>query len=129
MKKEIIVVIILIVLIIILNIFTQNKISNFFDELINELDKIENNIVNNNSDKNDIQSQLDNILEKWNNEYDKFAVFVEHDELEKIEIEIITINTDFKIGEYNRCVEEIEKCKGLLENLKEKDSFRLVNIF
>ena len=129
MKKEIIVVIILIILIIILNIFTQNKISNFFDELINELDKIENNIVNNNFDKNDIQSQLDNILEKWNNEYDKFAVFVEHDELEKIEIEIITINTDFKIGEYNRCVEEIEKCKGLLENLKEKDSLKLVNIF
>ena len=129
MKKEIIVVIILIILIIILNIFTQNKISNFFDELINELDKIENNIVNNNFDKNDIQSQLDNILEKWNNEYDKFAVFVEHDELEKIEIEIITINTDFKIGEYNRCVEEIEKCKGLLENLKEKDSLKIVNIF
>lgn len=129
MKKEIIVVIILIILIIILNIYTQNKITTFFEELTNELDNVEQYIIDNNFERNNIQNKLDNILEKWNNEYDKFAVFVEHDELEKIEIEIITINIDFKIGEYNRCVEEIEKCKGLLENLKEKDSLRIVNIF
>ena len=129
MKKEIIVVIILIILIIILNIYTQNKITTFFEELTNELDNVELYIIDNNFEKNNIQNKLDNILEKWNNEYDKFAVFVEHDELEKIEIEIITINIDFKIGEYNRCVEEIEKCKGLLENLKEKDSLKIVNIF
>lgn len=128
MKKEIIIVIVIVTLIIIGHIFTQNYINEFFNDICYKLDEIEENI-NNNGESSILDSKISNIQEKWNNKFNIIAIFVEHDELEKVETHLITIKADIDTKEYNKCIEEIEKCKFVLKHISDKDALKIVNIF
>lgn len=129
MKKEIIIVSIIVVLILIGHIATQNYTKNFFDDISMNLEKVEEKIDNDNLEKQDLKNELDDIQKKWNKKYDTLAYYIEHDELEKVETQLILINANIKVQDYNKTVEELEKCKFILEHIKDKDSLKLVNIF
>lgn len=129
MKKEIIIVIIIVILIFIGHIVTQNYTRNFFDNISMSLGKIEEKIDNDNIEEQDLKQELEDIQEKWNKKYDILAYYIEHDELEKVETQLIAINANIKVQDYDKTIEELEKCKFILEHIKDKDSLKLVNIF
>ena len=76
-----------------------------------------------------LKQELEDIQEKWNKKYDILAYYIEHDELEKVETQLIAINANIKVQDYDKTIEELEKCKFILEHIKDKDSLKLVNIF
>ncbi len=127
MKKEIIIVIVIIILIIIGHIFTQSYTSNFYNDICNGLDEIKDNI--NNKEYSNLSSEIDDIQKKWNKKFNVLAIFVEHDELEKIKTHLTAIKADIDTNEYNKCIEEIEICKFVLEHTGDKDALKIVNIF
>ena len=45
--------------------------------------------------KENIESQINNILDDWNNRYQKLAYYIEHDELEKVNEYLINNNLNF----------------------------------
>lgn len=129
MKKEINIVIIIVILIFIGHIVTKNYTRNFFDNISMSLGKIEEKIDNDNIEEQDLKQELEDIQEKWNKKYDILAYYIEHDELEKVETQLIAINANIKVQDYDKTIEELEKCKFILEHIKDKDSLKLVNIF
>ena len=129
MKKEIIIVVIIVILIIIGHIITQNYTKKFFENISVSLEKIEEKIDNDNIEKQNLKNELDDIQEKWNEKYDILAYYIEHDELEKVETQLISMNANIKVQDYDKTIVELEKCKFILEHIKDKDSLKLVNIF
>lgn len=129
MKKEIIIVFIIVILIFAGHIVTQNYTKAFFDDISTELEKIEEKIYKDDIENSNLDKEIENIQEKWKSKYDIFAYFIEHDELEKVETQLIAINANIRVKDYDKSIEELEKCKFILEHIKDKDSLKLVNIF
>ena len=129
MKKEIIIVVIIVILIFAGHIVTQNYTKVFFDDISTELEKIEEKIYKDDIENSNLDKEIEHIQEKWKSKYDIFAYFIEHDELEKVETQLIAINANIRVKDYDKSIEELEKCKFILEHIKDKDSLKLVNIF
>lgn len=129
MKKEIMVIVVIIVLIVIGHVATQKYTRSFFSEISEPLETIENNIKSGNIDKLSLKKEVNKIETKWEEKYNVCACYIEHDELEKVQTQIVSIKADIEMEEYSRCVEKIENCKFVLKHIEDKDSFEFVNIF
>ena len=129
MRKEFIIIITILILIIISHIVTQNYTKNFFDDISKELQKIEDKVLNANIDGDSLKNDINIVQEKWEENYDVCACYIEHDELEKVQTQLVGIKANIETKEYDKCVEKIESCKFVLKHIEDKDSFELVNIF
>lgn len=129
MRKEFIIIIIILILIIIGHIVTQNYTKNFFDDISKELQKIEDKVLNGDIDGDSLKNDIKIVQDKWDKKYDVCACYIEHDELEKVQTQLVAIKANIDTGEYDKCVEKIESCKFVLKHIEDKDSFELVNIF
>lgn len=129
MKKEIIIVIIIIILIVVGHIVTQNYTKNIFSELSGDLKGIETGINDRKMEKVELKNKIDDVQKKWDDKYDMLAYYLEHDELEKVQTQLIGIRANIETEEYERSVEMIETCLFVLKHIEDKDSLKLVNIF
>lgn len=129
MKKEIIIILFIIVTISVLHAITQTSSSNIFESISSELTDIEDKIVVDDVNTDDVNKSIDELQDKWREKYDLYACFIEHDELEKVSTQLISISTNIRIKNYDRSVDEIEKCKFILRHIQDKDSLKFVNIF
>lgn len=77
----------------------------------------------------EIQKNINIAFEHWDNMYKKLAYYIEHDELEKIELYITALKSNVETEEYNQAVEKIDSCIFILKHIEEKYSFNLQNIF
>ena len=112
MKKEIIIILFIIVAITVLHIITQTSSSNFFESISEELTSLEDKIVDDNVDDTETNKIIDELQDKWREKYDLYACFIEHDELEKVSTQLISISANLRIKNYDRSVDEIEKFIG-----------------
>ena len=129
MKKEIIIIITIIITIIIAHAISQNYVLKFFKSISDDLDIIQEKIMSEEYEQEGLKKDINSIQKKWNEKYDIFACFVEHDELEKVQTQLISIEANIKVEDYDKSVDEIERCKFILKHIEEKDSFKIVNIF
>ena len=129
MKKEIIIIFIIVVTIVIAHVTSQIYVQNYFDSISAEISKIEEKLVDENYDNQELMDDMANIQKKWKDKYDFFACFIEHDELEKVQIQLISMEANIKVKDYEKGIDEAEKCKFILKHIEEKDSFKIVNVF
>lgn len=132
MKKEILIMFFIISFILIINAATQIYTNNFFDSVSSDINYIEEKILNEDNDdleQSYLKEKIENVIEKWNDKYKYFACFVEHDELEKVKTQLISIRANILVGNYEKTVDEIERCKFILQHIVDKDSLKIVNIF
>ena len=125
MKKEIIVCIIILIFIIIGDIITQKYSKNSADEITKELQELETMIESN----SEISTLTDNKENKWNENYNKWAYFIEHEELEKVKTGIVSIKSYTKSEELGEAMNEVDKTIYILEHIVEKYKVNLKNIF
>lgn len=128
MKKEIIIIVIILIFIIIFHAITQVYTQNFFESISEDLNKIEEKIFSGNTNEDELESDIDNITNRWKEKYDYFACFIEHDELEKVQTQLISIKSNIKTEDYGKTIDETERCKFILKHIEEKDSLKVVNI-
>ncbi len=128
MKKEIIVCIIILIFIIIGDIITQKYSKNSADEITKELQELET-MIESNSEISTLTEKIDNIENKWNENYNKWAYFIEHEELEKVKTGIVSIKSYTKSEELGEAMNEVDKTIYILEHIVEKYKVNLKNIF
>ncbi len=75
------------------------------------------------------QQKVESIYEQWKKRHDKLAYFIEHDELEKVETELIAIKSFIETQEYAQTISELDKGVFLLTHIEDKYAFNLQNIF
>lgn len=129
MYKEIVITTIIIILIIIGNIITQNNTNKSVETISSELSMFRQNIIKENVDKEAVEKHIEKIENIWNEQYEKMAYYIEHDELEKVETELAKLKADIEVKNYLLAVENIDNCVFILEHIKDKTALKIVNIF
>lgn len=142
MVKETIISVIITAAIIIGNTWSQNYAQDKIDIAINKLNEVRNELIEKvleNSKEGEIQISkeeeekenkiIEEIIEKWDSTHESLALYIEHDELEKVETQLAGIKSYIKTKEYGQAAAEIEKCNYILGHIKNKISLKLENIF
>ena len=128
MKKEIIICFVIIIAVIILNIITINYTKESVRSLKFELSKIKEDIEQE-KDVNSVNEKITGLKNNWEERYEKLAYYIEHDELEKIETELVAMKGNVEIEDYDSLMSGIEKSIFILKHIEEKYDFNLQNIF
>lgn len=127
MYKEFAIIIIVIVLIVCLDILTNNYTKNSVKIISDELNILRESILN--QEKEKANNKMQEIKEKWKERYDILAFYIEHDELEKVETEMIGLAANINTEEYEDCISYLDTTIFILEHIQEKEEFHLRSIF
>ena len=129
MYKELIISIIIVILIIGLDIGTQKYANNAVQETINSLYNIKDKTKEVNRNDDEILTQTSDLYSSWLNKNRKLAIFIENDELEKVETDFVTCKSYMESKQYDMANAELEKTIFVLEHISDKYSFNFENIF
>lgn len=129
MKKESIVTFIIVIFIIIgeciSNSHTKEKLGKVEDELSN----LKEEILNSDEEINYYIEKVSNIYENWEEENELLSYYLEHDELEKINTQIILVKGYLESDSPQDSIPDIEEGIYIINHIKEKQAFNLKNIF
>ena len=80
-------------------------------------------------DADKLKEQIKNIRNDWNKRHKKLAIYIEHDELEKIETNLSGLNGYLDKEEYGDSMAQLDISVYVLEHIKNKTTLSLINIF
>ena len=127
MKKEIIICFVVILLVVSLNTVTQSHTEIFVDEIEKDLQALRDDLIK--QQENGLMNKIDGLIKKWENEHEMLATYIEHNELEKIEIYFWEVKSYIETKEYNMAVEGIDTSIFLMNHIKNRYKLSLRNIF
>ena len=129
MKRELIIVSIIIVCIIIASIIAQNNTKKEIADIDNQLENFKTEIMENKKGYVELNEEIDKIYDNWVEKDKILSLYLEHNELEKINLALKTIKGFVEVDIINEGVQEIEKCIATLDHIEEKQAFNIKNIF
>ena len=127
MYKEIVICIVVVISIVSLNWYIQDYTKNSVTTISDGLYILKDDLKEGNEDI--ISEKMKSLHEKWDENYKSLAIFIEHDELEKVETELTSLNAHIEVEEYEEGVPELEKSIFILNHIKDKFRFDVKNIF
>lgn len=134
MYKETIISIVIIVFVLISNNIAQKHTDNTLGKTDEDLYKLKSKIEKvldkkeETTDK-EIQEDIDRIIEQWEEDYYVLAIYLEHDELEKVKKELVILKSNIELKEYKEAITDIDRGMFSLEHLKEKEILNVDNFF
>lgn len=133
MKKEIIICVFIVIVIVIANIITQNYTTKTVNELNSKLEALQTEITNigesEDIDQNSVKTKIEEVEKYWEDIHSKLAYYIEHDELEKVETDIVGINSSIETNDYQQALGKIDESKFILRHIEDKYAFNLENVF
>lgn len=129
MKKELIICSAIVIAIILGNILTQGYTKEVVLYMDEELENLKEDLLQEEVDTEKVTGKITNIREEWEKRYQKLAYFIEHDELEKVETELTSLQANIETKEYKQGVPDLQKCIFILDHIKDKSSLQIKNIF
>lgn len=132
MKKEMIICIVVIALVVIGNVMTQNNTKKCVAELNGQLEEIKEKITikpESEEERKKLKQKSEEIKENWDNMQETLSFYIEHDELEKVETQLVLLLGEMETKLYEDAVPEIEKCQFILEHIADKTALNVKNIF
>lgn len=125
--KEYVMIIIIIVFVILIEIITSIITTKIVENLHYYIDLVEDGVDNNN-----VGDRMEELSSEWQKSEIKLAFFMEHNELEKINADIINLRSNVKNrnnNNYEDIKEIIDEINYRLEYVKNKQKLSLKNIF
>lgn len=129
MLKESIICVVIVITIIFGNNVTQSYTKESVSELTSGLMLLREDITPEEVEHEKAQNKIEEVYKQWGERHDKLAYFIEHDELEKVETELIAIKSYVESEEYEDSVSELDKCVFILQHIEDKYAFNLQNVF
>lgn len=124
--KKTITIIISLTFVILLNRYFTQTLDNYVEKINIQLTEMENSIKN---DKPIDQKNIEKLENTWNEAKKKLALFVDHEELEKAEIEMLLIKINTERKDFDGAAEKIFNAKYMFTHMKEKNKVSIINIF
>lgn len=81
------------------------------------------------NEEEEAQNEFYELEQRWKEEQEMLALFVEHNELEKISGDIVLIQSNFDTNDTDELFQNIADLKFMLEHIEEKNKLKLKNIF
>ncbi len=75
------------------------------------------------------EKSFEDIEEKWEKKQDKLAYFIEHNELEKVDNNLVSLKSYISIKNFDEVIKEIDETAFSVKHIEEKYQFNLKNIF
>lgn len=127
MKKEMIISCIVVAIIIILDIITQK----YTKASMNEIEEVLVSVREELKKENDIEAKekIEEAKSKWDKIKEKLVIYIEHEELEKVEMYIIESRSNIETKEYEMAIQTIDVCNFIMDHIKDKYELSLQNIF
>ena len=129
MKKELIICSCIVIAIVIANILTQGYTKEVVVYMDQELQNLKEELLEEVVNQEKVAGKITNIREEWEQSYQKLAYFIEHDELEKVETELSSLQANIEVKEYKQGIPDLQKCIFILNHIKDKSSLQIKNIF
>ena len=129
MKKEIVTSIIIVFLVVISDFFTSNITDNRINDMNYSLNKMKENIINNESRDNKLILEAENIKRKWEDDNNILSYYIEHEELEKVGTEISSLYNYVESYDINQALDSITRLEFILDHISKKYDFELNNFF
>jgi glutaredoxin-related protein len=127
--KEIAISIIVIVAIFGLNYATQNYTNYTVSEMKEKLDNTRIELANENPKYDVAIEKATNTFDRWEELDDILALYIEHDEIEKVKTALTSMKSFIEMQDDSQAVDSIDRCKYILEHIVEKEKFSIDNIF
>ena len=127
MKKEIIISVVILILVIILDIITQRYTNTTMYEISQELTKIREDLFEERI--GDVDSKIDRVIEDWNKYKEKLMIFIEHDELEKVEMYVLETKSYIETKQYDMGIQSLDTGLFIIDHIIEKYKFTWKSIF
>lgn len=129
--RELIIIIIVLILIFSTAIITKNYLDRTSDELVGKLENLKQEIyiAEQTKDNSKVKEISEKVNEEWENIELKWALVVLHDELDLIELALKGVKATADVDELGDCMQETEKAMFLIGHIKQKEAFKLKNIF
>ena len=86
-------------------------------------------VLEENPDYEKVCSHSEEAYNKWEEEDDTIAYYIEHNEIEKVNTALTSVKSFIEVKEYSQSLEVIDKCIYILEHIEEKELVTLDNIF
>ena len=130
MKKEEFITAIIIAIVIILEVITQNYTNKTVEKVNANLIEVKEKSMLDNYDKNELLEKTQYIYNLCEEKSNILACYLEHDELEKVDLKLRTIKASFESnGEIkDEVIPEIEEGIFSLEHIKDKQILNIKNI-
>lgn len=129
MNKELLICIFILIVIIILDVMTYNSTNHALEQVSAKLNELREEMIKEEVNHEQCKKKMDEIHQIWKQQEHRLACYIEHDELEKIGVELTKLNADIETKEYSTGVENLDNCVFLLEHIKEKHALKMINIF
>ena len=129
MIKEIVVCLVIIISIFTLDSKTQSYTQKSVEESTTKLEKLRENLIAEEKNQEELLKSAEDIYNSWMEFHDRLAYYIEHDELEKVETDIVALKGSIEVEEYEIAVSELDKSIFMLEHIQDKYKFNLDNIF
>lgn len=127
--KQIIIMIIILIIIFSGSLYIQNFLKNTSSPLISKLNEIKYSVEKGNIEDKEVKEKSEEIYKEWEDISEKWAIIVLHDEMDLIEMALIKMNSNIKMGNAEDSIQELETSIFLLEHIGEKEKTSLKNIF
>lgn len=127
MYKEVIIIIVVIALVLGLDIISNNYLKEAVVQLSNALNELRIPILEENQEE--AQKQMLIVKDKWKEKYNVLVYYIEHNELEKVETELVRLASDIDMEEYKHCINELNTSIFILEHIQQKEKFDITSMF
>lgn len=127
MRKEFVICIIIIVTITVGNIVIKNYTNSAGKDMISKLEELKISIGKNNSEE--IEKKLSEVNQIWEEKQAKLAYFIEHNEIEKVDVNLVSLKSYVEINDLEEAKREVDESCFSVQHIEEKYAFNLKNIF
>lgn len=125
--REVIICAVVIITIVTINWFLQDYTKNSMSFIIGELEELKEDIMQEDIER--VENKMKQIKDDWHEKFKILAIFIEHDELEKVETDLVALEGFIEVEDYKTGINELNKSIFVLEHIADKYDFSLVNVF
>ena len=129
--KEILISIVVVILIISIGAIVQNYLENSSDTLVKELESLKQGLKEERymANTEQMQKQIEKVIEEWKNIEKTWSMIVVHQELDNIEIALLSVKSTMENNQIGEALKDLDKSIFLVGHIKEKEAFKIKNIF
>ena len=128
MKREAIITISIVMLILSAEWLTQKYTHKAFAEIEENLIQLKEEILQTNANNSQLIEKTEQISELWESKQENLSYYVEHNELEKVNTQIVLIKGYLESDSPQDAIPDLEEGLYIIEHIKEKEAFKLKNI-
>ncbi|MBR6033355.1 MAG: DUF4363 family protein [Clostridia bacterium] len=129
--KEIIGIIVIVSIVCATSFLLQKYLNNTSDEILAKLESLKNEIeiAQVESSNTKVTEMSEDVIKKWDEMNDIWSMLVVHQELDNIKLSILEVKGAVSTSSFDDALEEIDKAIFLVGHIKEKEAFKLKNVF